>query len=184
MRRDTSKSLGLTPRLEDYLESISILSQEHGHAHVRDIAAARDVTMATVSEAVRSLADRDLIVHEGWGDVVLTKEGATQARDTVRRHDLLLKFFYELLGLPQGTAEHEACTAEHTMAGETLRRIRQLIECVDECRQIRGQGCGCMARFRRRSPATSTSITRGKENAAEEDGCTKGLHGSSDGETN
>ena len=50
--------------LEDYLETIYLLVQEHGFARVRDIARARDVKAATVSIALRKLAELDLVRYE------------------------------------------------------------------------------------------------------------------------
>ena len=46
----------MSPALEDYLETIYLLVQEHGFARVKDIARARDVKAATVSVALRKLA--------------------------------------------------------------------------------------------------------------------------------
>ena len=54
----------MSPALEDYLETIYLLVQEHGFARVKDIARARDVKAATVSVALRKLAELDLIRYE------------------------------------------------------------------------------------------------------------------------
>lgn len=138
----------LSARQEDYLETIADLTDSHGHAHVRDIARARGVTMATVSEAVRNLADRGYVLHDSWGTVTLTSVGLKRARQIKHRHETLREFFRDLLGLPEDIAEHEACTIEHSIAAETLRRIERLIECVKRCRETRGEGCRCLARLR------------------------------------
>ncbi len=138
----------LSARQEDYLETIAELTESHGHAHVRDIAEARRVTMATVSEAVRNLARQGLVHHDSWGTVTLTERGAQKAREVRRRHGILLEFFRDLLGLPAELAEREACTIEHSVAPETLGRIEALVECVKKCRASGGGRCGCLARIR------------------------------------
>lgn len=150
-------SAKLSARLEDYIETIAELSDSHGHAHVRDIARARRVTMATVSEAVRKLARRGLVEHDRWGTVTLTQRGARQAEEVRRRHAILLTFFHDLLGLPEEVAEREACTIEHSVAPETLERIEQLIACVKHCRETRGGRCGCLERVRQGRDAAKAS---------------------------
>ena len=138
----------LPRRLEDYLETIAELCEQHGHAHVRDIARARGVRMATVSEAVDALTARGLVRHRNYGAAQLTEEGKRVAERVRRRHRILREFFYDLLGLPEEIAEHEACALEHTVSEVTLQRIEELIECVRRCDE-RGGGCQCLRRFRR-----------------------------------
>ena len=104
--------------------------------------------MATVSEAVDALTERGLVRHESYGAAELTEEGRRQAERVRRRHRVLREFFYELLGLPEEIAEHEACALEHTVSDVTLRRVEELIECVRRCDE-RGGGCQCLRRFRR-----------------------------------
>ena len=144
------KTRRLSHRSEDYLETIALLAEEHGHAHVRDIARARSVRMATVSEAIKGLAERGLVQHQSYGDVRLTSEGRRVAREVLRRHRLLFRFFHNLLALPPETADEEACRLEHTLAPETLARIGELVECVELCEKTKGAGCQCLGRLKRK----------------------------------
>lgn len=139
----------LSPRLEDYLETVARLSTEHGHAHVRGIACARSVTMATVSQAIRRLADLRLVEQQSWGTVRLTGRGRSEAESILRRYELLHEFFIEVLGLPEEIAEREARTMEHTLAPLTLARIEELVVCVKECLRSKRLRRGCVARLRR-----------------------------------
>ncbi len=138
----------LPPRLEDYLETIAELCATHGHAHVSEIARARGVRMATVSEAIDALQRRGLVDHSDYAAARLTERGRKVAEKIRRRHAVLFRFFHELLGLPREVAEEEACALEHTVREETLRRMEELMQCVEECDR-RGGGCKCLRRFRR-----------------------------------
>lgn len=66
--------------LEDYPETIYLLVQAHGFARVRDIARARDVKAATVSVALRRLAEGRLVNHERREHIGLTPRGEEAAR--------------------------------------------------------------------------------------------------------
>ena len=83
----------MSPALEDYLETIYLLVQEHGFARVKDIARARDVKAATVSVALRKLADLDLIRYERREYIALTPHGDEAGRRVFTRHRLLARVF-------------------------------------------------------------------------------------------
>ncbi|MCC6133212.1 MAG: metal-dependent transcriptional regulator, partial [Acidobacteria bacterium] len=85
--------------LEDYLETIYLLVQEHGFARVRDIAKARDVRAATVSISLRKLSEAGLVNYVRREYIGLTEKGEEAARRILTRHRLLTRFFQEVLGM-------------------------------------------------------------------------------------
>ena len=123
--KDTKQSLG--PRAQDYLETIASLCAVNDHAHVAEIAAARGVSMATVSEAVRRLASKGLVSHRSYGHVYLTPAGWKLAEQVLCRHTILFRFFHEVLALPEELSHKEACAIEHTISDEALVRLVQLM---------------------------------------------------------
>ena len=117
----------MTNSLEDYLETIYLLVQEHGHARVRDVARALNVKMPSVIKAVFELKKRDYVTQEPYGAVNLTDEGARVASAILERHTLLKKFLL-VLGVSEQVAEVDACAMEHVLSPETLERIAAFIK--------------------------------------------------------
>lgn len=141
-------STTLTPTLEDYLEAISRLVVAKGAARVRDIAEALSVHKSTVTTALRSLADRDLINYRPYAKATLTPLGRTVAQQIVHRHDVISRFLTDVLSVPKDAAEESACKIEHVIAPEILDRLSQFIEFVEQCprggsKWIRGFGYFC-----------------------------------------
>lgn len=120
----------LTESLEDYLETIFILVSKHRFARVKDIATARDVRAASVSSALKRLADMGLVNYIQREYVTLTQEGEKDARRVYARHRLLRKFFHEILEMPLENAEKEACAMEHSLTREGMDRLVRFFEFI------------------------------------------------------
>src|SRR5512136_225406 len=110
----------ISSSLEDYLETIYLLVQEQGFARVKDVARARDVKAASVSIALRRLADMDLVRYERREYIALTPEGEQAGRRVFSRHRLLTRFFQEVLNLPAQAASAQACAMEHSLTDEAM----------------------------------------------------------------
>jgi DtxR family Mn-dependent transcriptional regulator len=110
--------------MEDYLEAIALLKKERGAAKVADIARRMNVKNPSVNAAVRSLARRELVVHERYGLVHLTARGRAIAERVVRRHEMLVRFLTEVLGVREDAAREDACKMEHVLGDQTFDRLR------------------------------------------------------------
>ena len=119
--------------MEDYLEAILRLSEEGGVARVRDIANAVDVTPSTVSGALRNLADLELVNYRPYEVITLTSKGSEVAGRISRRHELLSRFFRVALGVPDETADADACRLEHGLSRETVDRLIAFMEFLEDC---------------------------------------------------
>ncbi len=135
----------LSSSLEDYLETIYLLVQEHGFARVKEIAAARNVKAPSVSIALRRLAEQDLVRYERREYVVLTEAGEKLARRVYSRHRLLTRFFAEVLQMPAAAAAEQACALEHGLTDEAMVGLARFFEFVGSCPQA---GDGLLERFR------------------------------------
>jgi DtxR family Mn-dependent transcriptional regulator len=125
--RAADKERAVTNSLEDYLETIYLLSQTKGGARVRDVAAALHVKMPSVIKAILELKRLGLVVQEPYGAVELTEAGTDEASQILGRHTLL-KAFLSLLKVGEETAEKDACTMEHILSAETLARISDFVK--------------------------------------------------------
>jgi len=122
----------ISHKLEDYLETIFNLMAEKRVARVRDIARQMGVQMPSVTGALKHLAEHKLVNYTPYEHVTLTPEGVRIAREMIRRHDILKRFLVEVLLLPDGAAERDACGMEHALSEETLDRLVEFLESNDQ----------------------------------------------------
>lgn len=118
----------ISSSLEDYLETIYLLQQEQGFARVKEIAQARDVKAASVSVALRKLAESNLVKYERREYISLTEEGEIAARRVFSRHRLLKRFFSDVLQMDDSAADEQACALEHSLTDEAMSRFVSFFE--------------------------------------------------------
>lgn len=123
----------LTASLEDYLEAIYHIIVDKGAARPKDIAKSLDVTNASVTGALRSLADKRLIKYAPYEIVTFTEDGMIMAKEIVRRHELLREFMINVLGVERGKADEAACLMEHAIPADILERFALLAEHTECC---------------------------------------------------
>lgn len=136
MKTLNSLATPISSQLEDYLETIYLLVQEHGFARVRDIARARSVKAATVSIALRKLAEGDLVTYERREYIGLTPRGENAARRILARHRLLTRFFEQVLKMSPRAAGEQACTMEHSLTDEATDRLVRFFEFLGHCSSV------------------------------------------------
>ena len=122
----------LSSTMEDYLEAIYELKQANGIARVGEIATKLNVKSSSVNSALKYLSDQDLVVHEKYGYVGLTKEGEKAASGVKSKHDILFRFLTEFLMLDPKHAEKEACCIEHSISTETYERITKFFQFLEK----------------------------------------------------
>ncbi len=123
----------LSATMEDYLEAIYRLEMQRGTVRVKDIASAMAVKMPSVTSALQTLAEQGVISYTPYRPIEFTSEGRRIARGIYSRHQALCEFLTDILQLDPKTAEDEACRMEHSVGGETLRRLLTLIDFLKRC---------------------------------------------------
>ena len=123
----------ISSSLEDYLEAILVIADKKGAARPKDIAGRLQVTPASVTGALKQLADKDLVNYAPYDVVTLTDAGKRTARAVARRHQALLDFFTTVLGIPPDEAEASACRIEHVISDHVLERLTAFAEFVRRC---------------------------------------------------
>jgi len=113
----------LSESLEDYLEVILQLERVSRVTRVSEIAEHLKVSRPSVTGALKNLGARGLVVHEPYGHVILTEEGARIAREVERRHIAIRDFLTAVLEVPADTADATACRLEHVMEPEVIARL-------------------------------------------------------------
>ena len=125
----------LSASLEDYLEAIYNLSQTTREVRSKDIASMLAVSRASVTGALRILSERGFIHYRPYGPISLTAQGQQLAARVVRRHEVLNRFFGEVLGVDADLARGTACCAEHSLGPEITPRLTAFVDYV-----MRSQG--------------------------------------------
>lgn len=128
----------LTQKAEDYLESILNVAATKGYAKTKDVAAELDVSPSSVVEMFQKLDAIGLVEYRRYEGVVLTPKGRQIAEVIKYRHDSLRRFFL-LIGVPEETADKDACTMEHELSESSIERIRLFVEFMNShasCRNV------------------------------------------------
>lgn len=127
------KPLKLSSQLEDYLETIAHLQDEALVARSKDIAERLGVSRATVTAALRSLADKGLVRYQPYSHITLTDQGVAIAREIIRRHETLNEFFRDVLQMSPEHASSNACRVEHAMDSQAMDRLVCFLAFLKSC---------------------------------------------------
>ena len=137
-RKKSRSALGSSAVVEDYLERILELIKSKGYARVIDIAAALQISQASVTNMVQRLDAEGLLKYEKYRGLVLTDSGEKLARKIAHRHKLLTDFL-KLLGLNDRVINHDVEGMEHHISLPTLRAIAALTSQLQRRPTLRAQ---------------------------------------------
>jgi len=125
--------MNLSASLEDYLEAIYHTVEAKGAARAKDIVVRLGVHNSSVTQALKSLAEKELVNYAPYDTITLTESGQAVALDVVKRHQTLRAFLGKVLGLPDAEADEGACRMEHAVSGAILDRIVKFVEYFENC---------------------------------------------------
>lgn len=114
--------------MEDYLEAISRLSEEEEDVRVTLLSKTLGVKKPSVTEALQRLSEEGLVKYRKYGTVELTPEGQRVAEDVVRRHDVLFRFLFEILGVDREVSQEDACKLEHSLSPPSQKKLTAFLE--------------------------------------------------------
>lgn len=117
---------------EDYLEAIVVLGGTTESA-IRsvDVATKMGISKASVNKAVNALKEKGLVDQPYYGDITLTDAGYEYGRSVLDRHHLLFTFLTKVLGIPEETADEEACMMEHAISDESFKKWTAYIKSLN-----------------------------------------------------
>ena len=118
----------LTFTMENYLEAIYELSIDGNGARVSDIAERLGVTKASTNSAMATLAEKGLIKNEKYKEIFLTPTGLEQARLTFSKHQVIKKFFIDVLNIDASTADTDACAIEHVISNTSIVAMKAFMK--------------------------------------------------------
>ena len=123
----------LSASLEDYMEAIFHIEGEKHAARAKDIADRLHVSSASVTGALRTLSEKELINYAPYDIITLTSKGREVAEDVVHRHETLRDFFVKILAVNNTEAEVAACKMEHGISQTILDRMTQFTKFLETC---------------------------------------------------
>lgn len=127
----------LSPTMQMYLKTIHTVQLAKGAARVTDISRGLDVRKASVTSALRTLSELDLVNYAPYEVITLTNEGEAVATEVEQRYKLLREFFSDVLGIDPITAHDDACTLEHHLSETLYKRLVGFIEYYEACTDVR-----------------------------------------------
>ncbi len=130
--------MNLSSHIEDYLETIYVLSETRPVVRVKDISNKLGVSKPSVLSAIKILQKEELLFHEKYGYIELTTRGETEGEQIYNRHKVLIKFLHDVLGVTESKSEKDACRIEHTISPETFDKLIMFIEYLETTKD---KGC-------------------------------------------
>ena len=115
-------------RNEDYLEAIFLLSKTERIIRIKNIAEKLKVKKSSVVSMVERLSDQGFLVHEKYGDVLLTKKGVAEAQKVYHKHVTFYSFLKDILDIDEKTAEYDACNLEHYVSDITIKKLIKFMD--------------------------------------------------------
>jgi DtxR family Mn-dependent transcriptional regulator len=120
-------------QVEEYLEAIYDIAGTDGAAKTTAIAKCLKVAPASVTEALQSLAEKNLVNYEPYKGASLTDEGKKIAETIKRRHRLLEVFLADVLHINRTKVHDEACRMEHTISEDTENALCRMLNAPSRC---------------------------------------------------
>ncbi len=119
---------GLTPSKGDYLKVLYDLEALQQGIHSVDIARKMDLSLPSVSRAMKELSEVGYISKVKYGTIRLTEKGALAAGAIKKRNELLLRFLTQVLHVDRSTAMRDACRIEHALSCETTGKLETYLK--------------------------------------------------------
>ena len=115
--------MAITEAVENYLETILILSQKQPDVHAIDICSYLGYSRPTVSIILKKMKDEGLVTVDGDNHIRLTNVGKDVAERIYDRHKILTDFF-TFLGVSRDVAAEDACKVEHDLSDDTFALLK------------------------------------------------------------
>ncbi len=116
--------MAVSEAIENYLETIYILSLQQNEVHAVDVCAYLSYSRPTVSIVLRQMRENGLVTVDDLNHIHLTEEGQRIASAIYERHTLISELLVSL-GVSRETAVRDACKIEHDLSEETFEALKR-----------------------------------------------------------
>jgi len=118
--------MNITEAVENYLETILVLSKRKSDIHAIDICTELGFSRPTVSEMLKQLKNNGFIVVDELNHITLTEDGKNVALSIYERHIVIAKLLMKI-GVDNDTAYEDACKLEHDISDSTFECIKKYV---------------------------------------------------------
>ena len=122
----------ISASLEDYIMTIYEIIEEKKGVKAVDISRRLGVGRSSVTDALKSLAQKELVNYNRYDVISLTEEGEKLAADVVDKHRILHDFFENVLVLSPDEAAKNACGMSHAISEEAFDKFVEFIAKVEK----------------------------------------------------
>lgn len=126
--RTFGKPAKLSGTQEDYLRALYLLEESGQSVTVNAVADRLGLSKSTVSERLKDLTAKKLVLTSPYSAIVLTKEGFLAGKKLTYKHRLLEVFLYQTLGLPQEQVHAEAEALEHALSDNLTPYLAKFLD--------------------------------------------------------
>src|SRR5690606_1720657 len=114
---------------EDHLKAIfKIAEKEKRAVSTNAIASFLQTAPASVTDMIKKLAEKDLIVYQKYRGVTLSPSGNKVAINLIRKHRLWEVFLYEKLGFPWEDIHDVAEQLEHVQSDTLIHKLEKYLD--------------------------------------------------------
>ncbi len=115
-----------TELAEDYVEAIAEMIEQQGKCRGIDLAQRFAVSHVTVNRTIARLERDGFVATEPYAPVQLTAKGRKLAKESSRRHEIVLQFLLAL-GVESEAAQIDSEGIEHHCSPQTLARMAEFV---------------------------------------------------------
>jgi DtxR family Mn-dependent transcriptional regulator len=119
--------------IEEYLESIGALEGVESPVSTSSIAQGMGLSLASVSEMLRRLAEKGLVEYTPYGGSNLSAEGRRRFLRLTRRHRLWEVFLNRHLGIGWEDVYQHACSLEHATSDLVVEKLAEFLGNPEVC---------------------------------------------------
>lgn len=123
----------MSPNKENYLKVVYELTLDFRKVTNKNIASIMNVSAASVTEMLSSLAEDNLLDHKPYNEITLTDAGQKIARELVKRHRIWEVFLSEKLNYEIDTLHEASDQLEHTSDSELIERLNKFLNFPIRC---------------------------------------------------
>ena len=118
--------MAVSEAIENYLETILVLSKKKPELHAVDICAELGYSRPTLSVVLKKMRDEGLIIVDNLNHIAMTEKGRRIAEAVYERHTILAKMLMSF-GVSDEAAHRDACKMEHDISDESFECIKEII---------------------------------------------------------
>jgi len=123
----------VTDQAEEYLEAIYRLESKVGFARTMDLSRELGVVPGSITNTIKNLERKRLVIHEPYKGVKLTDDGRKIALTILRRHRLAERLLTDILHMDWSEVHNPACKLEHAISPEMIKPLEKALRHPKRC---------------------------------------------------